>query len=185
VVGATCAGKTTLVDAVRAAALPGVTVPPRFVTRPPRAGDHPAETVARTPAAFDDDVAGGAIDVHWTRRLEADRVERYGFAPVPPDTLPVYSANNAILDALGPAAALCARALIVGVIAPDALRAERLRARSPDLCRDRPAEVALRLAEPGEAIADRVDVVVHNHGDRAAHAAAALIALVAAAARRG
>jgi hypothetical protein len=185
VVGATCAGKTTLVDAVRAAALPGVVVPERRVTRPPRAHDHAAESVTRTSAAFADDVARGAIAVHWWRHLEPGRAGRYGFAPVPPTALPIYSANNAILDPGVTPADLCAHALLVAVVAPAAVRADRLRLRSPDLWRDRPAEAAARLAEPTGDLADRVDVVVDNHGEPAAWAAAELVALVAAAAAPG
>lgn len=186
IVGATCAGKTTLVDAIRAAAIAGVDVPARRVTRPRRAGDHPAEAAARSAVEFAAEVATGAIALAWRRRLEAGREERYGFVPAAVGAVPVYSANNAILAAaagLVPVTALD-RALVIAIHAPDPVRAQRLRARSPDLWRDHPAEVALRLAEPTAPALAAAHVVIDNHGRSAAVAAAELVALVTAAVRR-
>lgn len=172
IVGCAGAGKTTAVDAVRAAGLSGVVVPRRFVTRPARQGDHPDEAAVLTPAEFAAAVARGAIVVHWRRRLDGDRHESYGFAPVPDARLPVYSANNAIVDAVEALRA----PLYVAIDGPRSVRAARLAARSPDLWRAAPAEVAARLDEPlapSHAIIDNVD-------DDPAVVGARLVALVAA-----
>ena len=174
IIGGSGAGKTTLVDGVRAAAVAGVSVPARRVTRAPRQGDHPAEAAHRSAAAFAAEVAAGALGLTWQRRL-GDQVERYGFVAAPPGLVPVYSANGALLAgdaALAPADAL-ADALIVAVAAPHAIRAARLAARSPDLAT---AERAARLAE----LEPPAHVVIDNGGADPAPAVAALIALVRA-----
>jgi len=165
IVGATCAGKTTLVGAVRAAALPGVDVPRRFVTRPPRQDDVAAEASYLTSDELDASIASGTISMHWRRTLEPRRSERYAFAMPAASTLAVYSANNAIYLAgnVQPGGAL-ELALLVGVYAPDAIREERLRARSPALVRDHPHEVAARLGERADTMVSHVHVVIENHG---------------------
>ena len=165
IVGSTCSGKTTLVQAIREAAIDGVDVPRRYVTRPPRAGDNVLEASVLTPDT--------RCFIQWTRTL-ADHTERYAFAPPVPGMLPVYSANNAILGNVQPAGAL-ADALIVGVFAPDDVRAQRLRVRSPELWRDRPQEVEARLAERMPA---NVHYVIENHGERERHARQEIIDLV-------
>lgn len=165
IVGATCSGKTTLVQAVRDAAIDGVDIPRRFVTRAPRPGDVVDEASQLT--------VDTEYLIHWTRTL-AGRTERYAFARPAPGKLAVYSANNAILRGVQPEGALVG-ALIVGVFAPEDVRAQRLRVRSPELCRDRPDEARARLAEP---MPEHVDVVIENHGDHEAQARQVLLDLV-------
>jgi ribose 1,5-bisphosphokinase PhnN len=175
VVGPSGAGKTTLVDAVRDANLPGIDVPLRYVTRPPRTSDSPRETIHRSPEQFEQQVRDGSIVLHWTRHLEAERTIRYGFAAVRPGTLAVLSANSAILsrDAdLQPAAAL-AHALVLGVVAPRSVREARLVRRSTDVG---PAELAYRLAHDHDPEAH---VTIDNHGALEPVALAEIVALVA------
>jgi len=182
VVGATCVGKSTLVDAIRSSELCGsgaVDVPTRYVTRTPRGGDNLVENVHVTTEEFAARVASGAIALHWTRRMEGGREVRYGFAPSRPGALPVLSANNAILApdaALTPVGRLD-HALWVGVYAPTELRGQRLQRRSPDLWA-RPEEAAHRLAEP--AYDSHVHVVIDNHGELEPVAQAAIVTLVRA-----
>ena len=165
IVGSTCSGKTTLVQAIREAAVDGVDIPRRYVTRAPRPGDNAHEASVLTPDT--------PHLIHWTRTL-AGHTERYAFAPPASGTLPVYSANNAILSTVQPTDAL-AEALIVGVFAPDDVRAERLRVRSPELWRERPHEVEARLAERMPA---NVHYVIENHGEREKHARQEIIEIV-------
>jgi ribose 1,5-bisphosphokinase PhnN len=181
VVGSTCAGKTTLVAAVRAAAFVGVDVPRRFVTRAPRGDDVADEAGYVTFAELDASIAAGTIGIHWTRMLEPGRIERYAFARAVPGTLPVYSANNAICIAenVQPPGAL-ADALFVGVHAPDGVRERRLRARSPALWRDHPAEARARLAEPADSMIPYVHVVIENHGELEPAATHDMVTLVTA-----
>lgn len=165
IVGSTCAGKTTLAGAVRTAALPGIDIPRRFVTRPPRQDDVATEATCLTSDELDAAIASGTISMHWRRTLEPGRSERYAFALPRPGTLAVYSANNAIFvdKNVHPPGALD-HALLVGVYAPDAIREQRLRARSPVLVRDHPDEVAARLGERAESMVSHVHVVIENHG---------------------
>ncbi len=164
IVGATCAGKSTILAAIRGAALADLDVPPRFVTRDPRAGDSPEETIHLTREVFDDEFRRGFFAMSWTRPMENGREERYGFPLALPDRLPVYSANNALCEnaaSVSPSA-LLERLLIVGVVAPDGLREARFRARSPDLWRDRPDEARHRLADRPASELPRVCVVIEN-----------------------
>lgn len=180
IVGATCTGKTTLVDELRRAALAGIEIPRRFVTRAPRADDLPAEAGHLSAAELDAGLARGDLHLHWSRTLD-DQTERYAFATPRPGVLAVYSANNAIYlpDNARPPGAL-ANALFVGIYAPDEIRAQRLRARSPELCRDRPDEVRARLAETADAMRPHVHVVVENHGALEAPAKSEIVRLVRA-----
>jgi len=182
VVGATCVGKTTLVDEIRASELcarGAVDVPLRYITRMPRGGDNLIENLHVTAEEFAARVAAGEIDLHWIRCMEGGREVRYGFAHPRPGALPVLSANNAIRapDArLRPVGRLD-HALWVGVSAPPELRAQRLRRRSPDLWA-RPEAVAHRLAEP--AFDARVHLMIDNQGELEPAAKAEIVALVRA-----
>lgn len=180
IVGPTCVGKTTLIAAVRDSELcasGAVDVPTRFITRPPRAGDDLVENVHVTDDELAARIAAGEIGLRWIRRMEGGRMIRYGFARPRAGALPVFSANNAILDAdaeLLPAASLD-HALRIAVHAPPELRAQRLRTRSPDLWAH-PDEVAHRLAEPAPDIG--VHVVIDNHGELEPVAKAEIVTLV-------
>ena len=177
IVGATCAGKSTIVDAIRASGL--TAIPPRFLTRAPRAGDRAEENLHVSAAEFDARVARGEIDLRWVRPMEAGREERYGFAPSSAP-LTVYSANNALCSNAGsvrPAGAF-EDLFIIGVIAPDDLRASRLLERSPDLVRDRPAESAYRLADRSENILPCVHVLIDNDERRQRAAPAEAVELI-------
>jgi ribose 1,5-bisphosphokinase PhnN len=170
-IGSTCTGKTTLANAVRAAGIPGIDVPRRFVTRAPRPGDSLEEATHLSSVELDAAIAAGMVHLHWSRTLEQGHVERYGFAPPKPALLPFYSANNAICQLALP------NALIIGAIAPDDIRESRLRARSPELVRDRPAEARARLAEAADATVPFAHVLVDNAGELEGVAPAELVAL--------
>ncbi len=177
IVGASCVGKTTLVDELRRANLPGIEIPQRYVTRAGRSGDHPAESGPITVEQLQARAGRGELAVWWQRSLEHGRIEHYGFARSPAGTLPIYSANNAILTGALPPGVLD-RALVIGITAPDAERRARLLGRSPDLARDHPDEVAHRLAERTEDLEPLLHVMVDNCTEHAAVAAAALVELV-------
>lgn len=184
VVGATCAGKSTIVDAIRASALAGgggrFEIPTRYVTRPKRGNDSTVENVHVSPDEFEALVRRGDIGLHWVRQLEPGRAERYGFAPATPGRIPVYSGNNALYAnaaSVRPPRAL-ARALFLGVAAPDEVREARLRRRSPDLVAERPDEVVHRLADSSSNVVAHVHVVILNHGDLEPVAGAETVALL-------
>ena len=185
VVGSTCAGKSTLVRALREAPIfrrGAIDLPVRYVTREARIGDLAAETRHLSPLEFDAMAARGELAVRWTRPMEAGREERYGFGIPRAGSFPVFSANNAVVSSAAsvvPAGALH-RAMIVEVFAPVAVRRARLMERSPDLCAKRPEEAAHRLAEDSRVIRAAVHVVIENHGEHEEAAAGALVRLAGA-----
>jgi hypothetical protein len=180
-IGSTCAGKSTLANAVRAAAIPSVDVPQRFVTRATRPDDVAAEAHYVTSDQLDAAIADGSVCVHWSRTL-AGTSERYAFATPQPGALPFYSANNAIcLPGNVRPEGVLAHALIIGVHAPDALREKRLVQRSPALLAAQPDEARARLAEPADAIMPFAHVVVDASIE--AVAPAEIVELVRAVAR--
>ncbi len=180
IIGSTCAGKTTLLDAIRDSELVSqqrVVIPPRFITRPGRHADCTTENVHLSLAEFEAKVESDEIDVSWVRHMESGREERYGFPPTPSGQLPVYSGNNAVYAKaarIRPARALD-NAFLIGVYAPDPVRERRLRERSPDLYSECCEEVAYRLADRSDSILPHVDVIIDNHG---ALEAAALVDIV-------
>jgi ribose 1,5-bisphosphokinase PhnN len=180
IVGSTGAGKSTLVDAVRAADLAGVDVPLRLITRPARHADSLVENAYVTDAQLDAELRRGALAMVWPRHLGGHTV-RYAFRRPRAGALAVYSANNAIVgpgSRVEPPAAL-ARALIVGIYADDAVRTERTQLRSPDLW-ERPDELADRLGDPAATVEAHAHLIVDNHGPGEQHAPHDLVELVRA-----
>ena len=165
IVGPTCAGKSTILDAIRNSS-PGVDVPRRFVTRAPRAGDRASESAHVDAATFENRVRSGEIAFHWVRPMENGREERYGFPPATHGRFAVYSGNNAIYAnaaSVRPSTILN-HAFLLGVDAPLGEREARLRARSPDLWEKRPDEVRHRLEDRAEEMRSHVHAVIENSG---------------------
>ncbi|MHB8876001.1 MAG: hypothetical protein ACYC8T_20115 [Myxococcaceae bacterium] len=182
IVGATCAGKSTLVEAIRGSAQGEGTIdiPLRYLTRPRRGNESPGENVHLSAAQFEERARAGDIGLHWARQMEGGREERYGFRPAAPGRLPVYPGNNALYSneaSVRPKGTL-RHALFVGIHAPDEVREARLRKRSPDLCSERPDEVAYRLADSSTKMLGHVHLVVANHGPLEAVAPGEAVELV-------
>ncbi len=179
VVGSSCAGKTTLVDAVRQAQLGGVFVATRYITRPRRKNDSCEENVHIDDQAFDERRAQGEIEWCWSRPMHGERVVRYGFSACPPGILPVYSANNALFRnraSVQPSASI-GNALWVGVPTPLAVRRERMQERSTDLSE---REREFRLADLAEDMPSQVHLLAHSHGETSELAKLQMRSLVAA-----
>jgi len=182
IVGSTCSGKSIIVDAIRSAVeLKGlVDVPMRYITRPKRGKDNTIENTHLDGDEFQDKVDAGDIGLHWVRRMEGDREERYGFHQTDTDRLAVYSGNNALYNnpnSINPKGVL-ENTLILGVHAPDNVRKDRLMQRSPDLFRDQPDEAAYRLQDSSDNILPHVHAVVDNHGELEANATAEIVELI-------
>jgi ribose 1,5-bisphosphokinase PhnN len=180
VVGASGTGKSSLLDAVRRAGLRGVEVPRRFITRPRRDGDGEVENIHLSGQEFDRLARGGEMGLHWVRPMEGSRRERYGFPVVRADRLAVYSGNNALHGnraSVVPQTAL-RHIFFVGALAPEPVREERLRRRSPDLWRRAPEELRLRLADRADEVSAWAHLVVENHGALEEAAPTELIGLV-------
>lgn len=85
VVGPTGAGVTTLINTIREyrqrnpSLANEVVIPHRYTTRPLRPDDNVDEISSLGRDVFDAGVRGGAIEPHWTRRLDIHHEERYGF----------------------------------------------------------------------------------------------------------
>lgn len=104
VVGSSFVGKTTLVDVTREAinenpdTFGKFRIPKRIITRPQRQNDNLVENEFRTLNEFREMVIKGEIGMHWVRKMEGTRTEQYGFLPVEQGTIPIYSANNAVIN---------------------------------------------------------------------------------------
>ena len=171
-VGSSLVGKTTLIDAVRQAIRTDQSlarrfqIPKRVITRPQRANDNLVENQFVTADEFENMVRRGDIGLHWVRKMEGSRVERYGFLDVDKNKIPILSGNNAMIsdnkDVLPPG--LLEHALIIAVYSPDDVRAERMQQRSPDLIQDKPEEALYRLSDKAINMYPEAHVVVKNFG---------------------
>ena len=92
-----------MVDAVRAAIEQNddlkkmFSIPKRVITRPPRLHDNLVEnSFVGSREEFDAKVQDGSITTRWERKMEGDRIEKYGFEKSEDGHIPIFSANNAI-----------------------------------------------------------------------------------------
>jgi len=171
-VGSSLVGKSTLVDAIRSAMktdekLGSVfQIPKRVITRPQRANDNLTENQFATLDEFKEMVQCGDIGLHWVRKMEGDREEKYGFLSTEKNKIPIFSANNAIINnkksVMPPD--LLEHSLVIAVYSPDDLREERMQHRSPDLIKDKPKEVKYRLGDRAINMYPEAHLVVKNFG---------------------
>jgi len=171
-VGSSFVGKTTLVDVTREAVngdpdtFGQLRIPKRITTRSQRQNDNLVENEFRTLDEFRGMVIKGEIGMHWVRKMEGTRTEQYGFLPVEPSTIPLYSANNAVInnrESVEPNS-LLEKSLIVAIYAPEDIRRKRLFERSPDLVNDKPEEVAYRLEDRAINMYPDAHIVIKNFG---------------------
>ena len=171
-VGSSLVGKSTLVDAVRSAiktneSLASVfQIPKRVITRPQRANDNLIENQFATVDEFEEMVRHGNIGLHWVRKMEGNREERYGFLNMDKNKISIFSGNNAIInnkESVMPPD-LLDHSLIIAVYSPDDLRNERMQERSPDLVKDKPQEVKYRLSDRAINMYPEAHIVVKNFG---------------------
>lgn len=167
VVGPSSSGKTTMVNMMRAIiehdAMRMFEIPKRLTTRPLRENEDLIENDIVTKEEFAKRIDGGLA---WDRDMGDGRVERYGFPKVAHDKIAIYSANSAILE---PTARIIAHSdffahtLIVFVNASVEVLERRMQERSPDLFRDHPREVHMRLHEV--FVSPKTHVVVDHSDD--------------------
>ena len=170
-IGSTASGKTVIVNAIRDK-FEDISIPKRFITRKPRLNDDTTENSYVSHEEFKNLVKNGTIDLNWQRQMEGTRVESYGFAKASPNHLVVYSANNAFAKSV-----LKDRndILIIGVYAPDDVRAERLAKRSPDMST---AERKFRLGESSDIIVPYSHILVKNYDQNEERALKEIVELV-------
>lgn len=170
--GSSCVGKSTLEQAVRTASLEDpllagrISVPLRVVTRSPRPGDN--DLYFCTPDELDRMAQGGELGLYGVKAMEGGRQEPYGYLKPEEGTFPVFFANNQTLknrEVTGPEGIL-QDALLIAIYAPDDVRGQRLRSRSPGLFEERPEEAAFRLSREERAIGSAKDVhlILKNYG---------------------
>ncbi len=188
-VGSSFAGKSTMVDAIRDAIAENpklasrFSIPKRIITRPKRENDNLVENAFRTLEEFSAMVASGEVGLHWIRKMEGTRTESYGFLPSETGSVPIYSANNAVVnnqESVQPTETL-KKALIIAVYAPEEVRVRRLQDRSPDLILQKPEEVVYRLGDRAINIYSDAHIVVKDFGryeDRAREDVVALMRLL-------
>lgn len=171
-VGSSFVGKTTLVDITREAinenpdTFGKFRIPKRIITRPQRQNDNLVENEFRTLDEFREMVIKGEIGMHWVRKMEGTRTEQYGFLPVEQGAIPIYSANNAVInnrESVEPNS-LLENSLIVAIYAPEDIRRKRLFERSPDLVNEKPEEVAYRLEDRAINMYPDAHIAVKNFG---------------------
>jgi ribose 1,5-bisphosphokinase PhnN len=167
-VGGTCAGKSTLADAVtrdpRSASRCALAV--RCTTRAARAGDEQDSVRSVTRPEFEDLVRADAFVLSWERPMQDGSRVGYGCMRTPPPEVPILTAGHGVYTnpaSVRPEDALT-RALVVGVFAPSEVRAARLRVRSPDVVARGDRHVGTLLAHDDDAMLRNVDIVVDNHG---------------------
>ena len=171
-VGSSFVGKTTLVDVIRRAinrdpnTFKQFHIPKRIITRPQRQNDNLVENEFHTLDEFRKMVVREEIGMHWVRKMEGTTTESYGFLPVEPGVIPIYSANNAVINNRGSVTpnGVLEKALIVAIYAPEDIRRNRLFERSPDLVHEKPEEVAYRLADEAINMYPDAHIVVKNFG---------------------
>jgi ribose 1,5-bisphosphokinase PhnN len=166
-VGGMCAGKSTLAHgAALAPALVGCCeVVPRCTTRPARRGDDSDGVSSISWNDFSARRDNGSFALSWERPLSDGSRIGYGCYKPVGDGAPIFMAGHGVYsnrETVQPPSVL-ERALIVGVAAPDDVRMERLRLRSPDvLARGRTATEML-LAHDDATMANNVDIIVNNY----------------------
>ncbi len=156
VIGSSGSGKTTLLNTVRSECS-HVTFPKRYITRPKRANEDHEENIHISISEFERMVANKEIEFFWIREMEEGRREYYGFEKTE-EGFSIFSGNNATLSS--PFVEENKKLLIIGVIAPDAVRTTRLATRSPDLS---PDERTYRITDPHREALKKAHILVSNY----------------------
>lgn len=168
IAGASGVGKTTLVNAIRRHPLcldENIIVPQRLITRPRRDNDDLLENRHVSADLFQKKIRNDELAIYWTRKLEEDRIEKYGFEYNMNRSLSVYSCNNALFtheNCNDLIKEWLSGAIVLGVFAPDEVREGRLLKRSPIMMSNK-AEAAHRLYDRAEDINMHSHLIIHTY----------------------
>lgn len=165
-VGGTCAGKSTLAYHVQSELVDRCEVSRRYTTREPRLGDDAEELTSVGWDEFRLMVADNQFVLSWERPMTDGPPIGYGCLAVSRGRTPLLLAGHGIYTnprSVRPRAALD-RALIIGVSAPEEVRATRMSLRSPDVLARDPERARALFVHDETAMLENVDLVVHNHG---------------------
>lgn len=173
IVGSTCAGKTFLVNELKKN-ITNIVFPLRYITRPIRQNDDFQENKHLNNQEFSNFIHNGTIKFFWERKMDNNRIEFYGFHNNEMDNkLPIYSANNAILNS--PVLKNNNDYLIIGVYAPENIRKARLFSRSPDLSTE---EKKYRILDPYKDTLKNAHIIINNYDNNEKFAKEDIVALV-------
>lgn len=159
IIGSSGSGKTTAVNSIRDRQ--DVEVPMRYITRPSRLNDDTGENSYVSQDEFEAMVKVGKISIHWRRELDGGRIERYGFARSVRNKKTVLSANNALLrDKNQTIEELLKSSRVVFMYAPEVIRKDRIRRRSPDMKNN---EFKKRIEDDGSDVAKLSDYKIDTN----------------------
>ncbi len=172
-VGSSGVGKSTLQQITQSALqqdqeLGGkMSLPKRVITRDPR-DDDSDEVVHKTPEEFSGMVDRGELGLYGVKFMEKGRKEGYGYLKPEEGKIPIYFANNGVLknpETVKPED-IFEDALIINIYAPDIVRVERVRRRSPQLIQKNPDEFAFRFSEEERSarLIDKSHITIKNFG---------------------
>jgi ribose 1,5-bisphosphokinase PhnN len=167
-VGGMCSGKSVLAHGAEAhPELAGrCEVVKRCSTRESRQGDVADGVTSIGWEEFRARREAGGFALSWVRPLANGSSIGYGCMHPSGDVTPIFMAGHGVYtnkETVRPLGALD-NALFVGVYAPFAVRAERLRLRSPDVVARGQATVDKLLAHDDDAMRSNVDLLVRNYG---------------------
>lgn len=168
IIGSSGVGKTSLVNFLKSYPdlADKVHVPLRYITRPARQNDDLQENRHVDYEIFQELVDKDEINIHWQRDLGGNQYERYGFASIHGNKMPLYSANMALVkadNAIAPSDIL-ENSLLIGVYLPEDKRIERFSARSPDVMQ-RKEEIQKRFSDKTDDVFDTCHIVVDNQSN--------------------
>lgn len=165
IVGPSCSGKTSLLHHLKQS-VPECSFPIRIVSRPPRTKDDELENEFLSHEEFRARRHTPDFFVTWERVLGKERTEYYGFRlkDVSFEKINIFSANNAFLlypDTRTPRDVFeTHRSSLVACIAPDEVRAVRLKERSPEYGEE---EVSIRIHQESiDALLEKADLVLDS-----------------------
>lgn len=164
-VGGMCAGKSTVAREIATNRLTRdcCVLAARVTTRDRRRGDTTEQVSFLTWHQFEERRRKGDLALSWVRPLVGGGAIGYGCEHVETGRVALQVAGHGIYTNSGsvlPAEAL-AHSVVVGVYAPDEVRFDRVRCRSPDLAA---AQLAVLMQHDDERMFAETDVVVHNFG---------------------
>ena len=164
IIGSSWSGKTTIRDILDANKISPFSFPKRIITREQRPNDNLIENdFVQDLDSLKSRVRNGYI---WKRDL-GEKVEYYGFEEPEKESLPIYSANNAMIrerDSLiqEPKPQSIRGALILLIYAPDNERVERNAKREGSYLDDKPRQKQIRASDRAISMYQDCHILVKN-----------------------
>lgn len=162
IIGSTCSGKTTLVNAVRKTQDNSIHIPKRYITRSQRLGDDLIENSFVNHDEFYKLVDLKKLEVYWERDLGGKKNELYAFETLDENKIFILSANNAFAKSKLEWINKTPNIIFIGINAEDMVREMRFNVRSPDVIMNKPKESRIRIGDKSESIRSFSHIIVNN-----------------------